>query len=138
MAERMPRLDPLTVLAADDVNTLSAGIEANLGIDVSTGIGDVTVPEDAKIVAKVFYADRPSNNAGYVDIEWPGEPFDGLIACIPMLYGNAVLGRVLQVNSANSTGASLRLYNMGSDGSWDADRSSVPFMCLVIGWQVFE
>lgn len=137
MAERMPRFDPLTVLGADDVNLISAGIDGGFGVEVGDGVGGVTVPEDAKIVAKIFYADRPSNNAGYVDIEWPGDPFDGLLACIPQLYGSGVLGRVLQVNSAGNTGASLRLYNMGGNGSWDADRASVPFMCLVIGWQAF-
>lgn len=137
MADRLPRFDPLSTLGADDVNLMAAEIEAGMGVEVGQGLGGVVVPDDAKIVTKVFYENRPSNNAGYVDVEWPGEQFDGILTCIPQLYGSGMLGRLLQVNSVNTSGASLRLYNIGND-TWDAFRTSVTFFCVVIGWRAFS
>lgn len=135
MAERMPRFDPLTVLGADDVNLISAGIDAGFGVDVGDGLAGTTMPEDAKVVAKVFYADRPSNGQGYVDIEWPGENFEGLFVCLPQLYGANELDWNLKVNSIGQSGASLMLHN--ESGTAVGNESSVRFMCLVIGWRAF-
>ena len=103
MAERLPRFDPLSVLGSDDVNTLAAALDATFGVEVGSGLAGTVVPEDAKVITKIFFMERPSNNAGYVDVEWPGEPFDGILGCFPKTYGADVLNMSLECNSVGSS-----------------------------------